>query len=65
MWTQGCLSRLAELEAQLESKGGSSTSGVKSGKSAAEKVKDGLIYISRERIEYEALATYCWPNLLL
>ena len=35
--------RLAELEAKLESKEGSKTSGVKSGKSAAEKVKDSLI----------------------
>ena len=36
-------SRLAELEAKLENKGGSTTGGVQSGKSAAEKVKDGLV----------------------
>ena len=36
-------SRLAELEAKLESKGDSTTGGVKSGKSAAEKVKEGLV----------------------
>ena len=36
-------SRLAELEAKLESKGGSTAGEVKSGKSAAEKVKGVLV----------------------
>ena len=34
--------RLAELEAKLEGKGSSMSNGVSGGKSAAEKVKDGL-----------------------